>query len=385
MDKTGDQDDRAAVIARLESKLKAREKTIAVLMNAAEQRFSTGPSSMEVLSQNLNLERVVQHKTETLKRQGEELQAALKELQRTQTRLLHAQKMESVGQLAAGIGHEINTPTQFISSNIEFLEGAFADVRRLVGILEKVVQAITSGRAIAEAGREAANLLDELDWQYLDTEIPAAIGQSKEGLKRVTTIVQAMKEFSHPGSKVKGLFDLNRIIETTITVASNEWKYHAVIEMHLAPDLPLVFCLADEIGQVFLNILINAAHAIADKNRGKTEKGIVTISTRRDKKEVEIIIADTGCGIAQHILPRIFDPFFTTKSVGKGTGQGLAIAHDVIVKKHGGMIDCSSEVNTGTVFTLRLPIAPPNEDSLIGVMAGDLPSPFPPANQMEPK
>jgi two-component system, NtrC family, sensor kinase len=385
MDRTGDQDDRAAVIARLESKLKAREKTIEVLMNAAEQRFSAGPSSMELLSQNLNLERVVQHKTETLKRQGEQLQQALKELQLTQTRLLHAQKMESVGQLAAGVAHEINTPAQFISSNMEFLEGAFADVRRLVGILEKAVAAIASGTAIAETGREAADLLEELDWQYLDTEIPAAIGQSKEGLKRVTTIVQAMKEFSHPGSKVKGLFDLNRIIETTITVASNEWKYHAVIEKHLAADLPLVFCLADEMGQVFLNILINAAQAIADKNRGKTVKGIIAISTRREKKEVEICIADTGSGIAQHILPRIFDPFFTTKSVGEGTGQGLAITHDVIVKKHGGTIHCSSEVNTGTVFTLRLPIVPPNENHLTGVMADVLPDPLPPANQMEPK
>lgn len=385
MDRTGDQDDRAAVIARLESKLKAREKTIEVLMNAAEQRFSAGPSSMELLSQNLNLERVVQHKTETLKRQGEQLQQALKELQLTQARLLHAQKMESVGQLAAGVAHEINTPAQFISSNIEFLDGAFADVRRLVGILEKLVQAITSGTAISETGREGADLLEELDWHYLATEIPAAIGQSKEGLQRVTTIVQAMKEFSHPGSKVKGLFDLNRIIETTITVARNEWKYHAVIEKHLAPDLPLVFCLADEMGQVFLNILINAAHAIADKNRGKTVKGTITISTRRDRGEVEISIADTGSGIAEHVLPRIFDPFYTTKSVGRGTGQGLAIVHDVIVKKHGGTISCSSEVSTGTIFTLRLPIASTAGNTLTGVMAGAPPDSPPLVGNMEPK
>ncbi len=385
MDRTGGQEDRAAVIARLETKLKAQEKTIEVLMHAVEKRFSAGPSSMELLSQNLALERVVQHKTESLKRQGEQLQQALKELQLTQARLLHAQKMESVGQLAAGVAHEINTPSQFISSNIEFLDGAFADVRRLVAVLDKLVQAITSGKAVAEIGREAKTLLEELDWQYLDAEIPSAIGQSKEGLKRVATIVQAMKEFSHPGSKVKGLFDLNRIIETTITVACNEWKYHAVIEKHLAPDLPPVFCLADEMGQVFLNILINAAHAIAEKNYGKIEKGTITVSTRRDWDEVEICIADTGNGIAEHILPRIFDPFFTTKSVGQGTGQGLAIVHDVIVKKHGGTIGCTSKVTTGTLFTLRLPIAPTKETSLAGETADAPANREPHAGQTEPQ
>lgn len=262
-------DDSAALIAMLQAKLKAQDKTIKVLMNAAEQRFSAGASSMELLSQNLVLERVVQQKTESLRRQEEKLKMALQDLQLTQTRLLHARKMESVGQLAAGIAHEINTPTQFIGANVQFLEEAFDDVRRLVHALEKVLQ--TVGDASAGEAREAEHLLSEVDWQYLDSEIPVAISQSKEGLRRISTIVQAMKEFSHPGGKVKTFHDLNKIIETTITVASNEWKYCAQIERQLAADLPQVCCLADEIGQVFLNILINAAHAIAGKHPdGKT-------------------------------------------------------------------------------------------------------------------
>jgi two-component system, NtrC family, sensor kinase len=352
-----EQDD-SATIAKLQAKLKAQQKTIEALMNAAEQRTSEGPSSLELLSQNLSLERVVQQKTEILQRQGEELKKALQDLQLTQTRLLQAQKLESVGQLAAGIAHEINTPAQFIGSNIDFLKDSFSDVIQLIDALQKVLEAIVQGSAIVETGREAEKLLEEFDWNYLKEEIPTAILQSKEGIKRVTTIVQAMKEFSHPGSKEKGFYDLNKIIETTITVASNEWKYCAEIETHFDPDLPQVFCLADEIGQVFLNILINASHAIAGKTTNNTEKGLITITTHRSPEQVEIHIEDTGGGIPENIRERVFDPFFTTKSVGKGTGQGLAISHDVITKKHNGGISFTSEAGKGTIFTISLPIKP---------------------------
>lgn len=348
--------DQNAVIAKLQAKLRAQQKTIETLMDTVEQRTSAGPSAMELLSQNLNLEQVVRHKTETLQRQGEELKQALTDLQLTQTRLLQAQKLESVGQLAAGIAHEINTPAQFIGSNIDFLGDSFRDVKRLIDALQKVLQAVGQGSEVVESSREAGELLAELDWDYLKDEIPTAIVQSKEGIKRVTTIVQAMKEFSHPGSKEKAFYDLNRIIETTITVASNEWKYCAEMEIHLAPKLPKVFCLADEIGQVILNILVNASHAIAGKYKDSTEKGKITISTRAYPEHVEICIADTGSGIPENIRERVFDPFFTTKSVGKGTGQGLAIAHDVIEKKHNGLISFTSELGKGTVFTLHLPI-----------------------------
>ena len=346
--------ERDAVIAGLQAKVRAQEKTIEVLMSAAEERYSARASSMELLSQNLALERVVRKKTETLRRQEEKLKKALQDLQFTQTRLLHAQKMESVGQLAAGIAHEINTPAQFIGSNIQFLGEAFNDLRRLVNALGRVLQAIPDRSTTA--AREAEDLLEEVDWHYLEGEIPVAVSQSKEGLERISTIVRAMKEFSHPGSKVKAFHDLNRIIETTITVASNEWKYRADIDRQLAPDLPQVCCLADEIGQAFLNILINAAHAIAAKDPDGKKKGTISIATRLDEEHVEIRIGDTGAGIPENIRERIYDPFFTTKSVGKGTGQGLAIVHNVIVKKHGGTISCFSEIDKGTVFAIRLPI-----------------------------
>ncbi|MDK9707336.1 MAG: ATP-binding protein [Desulforhopalus sp.] len=344
------------IITKLEAKLKAQQKTIEVLMNAAEQRASDGLSSMEILSQNLALERVVQQKTSNLQRQGEELKKALHELQLSQTQLLQAQKLESVGQLAAGIAHEINTPTQYISSNLDFLADSFTDVKRLVDNLKGLLQQIDQGTPIAEPCKMVENLLEELDWKYLETEIPTAIEQSREGVKRVTTIVGAMKEFSHPGSREKDYYDLNRILETTITVTSNEWKYCAEIETHLAANLPKVYCLSDEIGQVFLNILINASHAIASKNMANNEKGRITISSRHTQDYVEICIEDTGIGIPENIRERVFDPFFTTKEVGKGSGQGLAIAHDVIENKHDGTLRLTSVVGVGTTFTIQLPI-----------------------------
>jgi two-component system, NtrC family, sensor kinase len=350
-----EQDD-SATIAKLQVKLKAQQKTIDVLMDSAAKRISEGSSSMELLSQNLNLERVVEQKTEILQLQGEELKKALHNLQLTQTRLLQAQKLESVGQLAAGIAHEINTPIQFISSNTTFLEESFVDVKHLLDALQQMVQDMSQGSAITETGREVEKLLEELDWDYLGKEIPMAIQQSKEGILRVSTIVQAMKEFSHPGSKEKAFYDLNKILETTITVASNEWKYCAEIVTHLDPNFPEVYCLADELSQVFLNILINAAHSIAEKNIDSTEKGIITISSRHYPEHVEICIEDTGIGIPEHIRAKVFDPFFTTKSVGKGTGQGLAISHDVIENKHNGTLSLSSEIGKGTVFTIQLPI-----------------------------
>ena len=346
----------STLIAMLEAKLKAQQKTIEALMNATEQRTAEGPSSSELLSRNLKLEKVVQQKTETLQQQGEELKRALRDLQLTQARLLQAQKLESVGQLAAGIAHEINSPVQFIGSNTAFLEDSFVEVKHLIDALLKLLPTRAQGAAGTEANRDAENLLAEIDWNYLEKEIPLAIEQSKEGIRRISTIVQAMKEFSHPGNKEKAFYDLHKILETTITVASNEWKYCAEIVTQLDPDFPMVCCLADEIGQVFLNILINAAHAIADKITDSTEKGVITISTHRYPEHVEICIEDTGDGIPENIRDRVFDPFFTTKQVGKGTGQGLAISHDVITNKHDGALSLTSETGKGTVFTIILPI-----------------------------
>jgi signal transduction histidine kinase len=242
----------------LQALIAAQEKTIQVLMDTVERQSTTGASSLELLSQNLGLERVVQHKTEAL-------QKALRELQQTQAQLLQASKLESVGLLAAGIAHEINTPAQFIGSNIDFLDEAFADVQRLLAAVTEQLQAVRGGGDVSRFGDALSALMDEIDWPYLREEIPAAIRQSKEGVRRISTIVQAMKEFSHPSSKEMVKTNLNKLLETTVIVASNEWKYVAEMETDFDPELPQTECLAAELGQVFLNILVNAAHALTSK------------------------------------------------------------------------------------------------------------------------
>jgi two-component system, NtrC family, sensor kinase len=277
---------------------------------------------------------------------------SLKEKELLQAQLLQAHKLESVGQLASGIAHEINTPTQFISSNVGFISDAFADVKNIIDALIAGSETNTLSSTLLRAA------LEEADWSYLETEIPKAIKQSQDGLARVTSIVRAMKEFSHPGGKSAEPTDINHIIETTITVAKNEWKYSSEMTLDLAPDLPVVNCISDSIGQVILNLLVNAAHSITEK-LGKTPeggKGRITIKTESDGSSVLIHIADTGCGIPEQYREKIFDPFFTTKEVGKGTGQGLAIAYDVVTRKHGGTLSFTTVFDEGTTFTIKLPM-----------------------------
>ena len=276
-----------------------------------------------------------------------------KKVAELRARLLQAQKLESVGRLASGIAHEINTPAQYVASNIDFLAEAFRDIDSLVGSLQEDPQ-LRDGLA----GERLRQLLVDADWDFLQNEIPTAIKQSREGVGRVSSIVRAMKEFSHPGSKEKQVTSLNKIVEMTVTVARNEWKYAAEMRLDLDPDLPPVSCFTDEIGQVVLNLIVNAAHAISAKY-GRTpemEKGMITISTRSQGDEAVLEVADTGDGIPEEIRTKIFKPFFTTKEAGQGTGQGLAIAYEVIRKKHGGTITVDSTVGEGATFTIRLPV-----------------------------
>lgn len=279
--------------------------------------------------------------------------AAEQEKEKMQTRLLQTQKLESVGQLAAGIAHEINTPIQFIGTNIDFMDEAFYDLSAFIEQLQK-----TADSAPKEIGEKIRNGLEEADWEYLAEELPHAISQSRDGVQRVSSIVLAMKEFSHPSSREKVVQDINHIIETTVTVARSEWKYVADMQMNLDPDLPLVPLLADEIGQVILNVLVNAAHAISEKIGADPDgkKGTITITTSKLSDSVRLSIRDTGNGIPEHAREHIFDPFYTTKEVGKGTGQGLAISHGVITEKHGGSIDFTTETDTGTEFIITLPL-----------------------------
>jgi len=270
-----------------------------------------------------------------------------------------AQKLESVGQLAAGIAHEINTPIQYIGDNMRFIQESFAGLDQLLRSYQKLASAVQAKTITPEVLVELETASSETDIEYLSKEIPLAVQQSLEGVARVAKIVQAMKEFSHPGVKERMAINLSQAIETTITVACSEWKYIAEMETDFDPALPPVPCLAGELNQVFLNLIVNAAHAIGDvvKNTEGT-KGVIKISTRRNGPWAEIAISDSGAGIPEPIRHRIFDPFFTTKEVGKGTGQGLAIAWSTVVEKHGGQLSFESTVGKGTTFTIRLPIQP---------------------------
>jgi len=275
-----------------------------------------------------------------------------------EVQLRHAQKLEAIGQLAAGIAHEINTPTQYIGDNATFLRDSFDETFSLMGrLMAHLMEIRTMGGVAGEAAGKALDDLAGTDLDYLGTEIPKAIQQSLDGVGRISKIVKAMKDFSHPGGEAKTLTDLHQAIESTITVSRNEWKYAATLVTDFDPELPLVPCYPGEFNQVILNLLVNAAHAIEGaKGRDSGVLGQITVKTRAMKDEVEISVSDDGTGIPEAVQVRMFEPFFTTKPVGKGSGQGLSIAHSVIVEKHQGRIEVQSEVGLGTTFILHLPL-----------------------------
>jgi len=279
------------------------------------------------------------------------------EKQKAEAQNLLSQKMEAIGQLAAGIAHEINTPIQYVGDNIKFLGKAYSKYSETLAVYQQIIQE-RLGKPITQADLDR---LDELTCQkklsYYLNEIPKAIQESLDGTERVRKIVLAMREFSHPSEKEKKFSDINHGIETTIVISRNEWKYCAEMETDLDNDLPLVYCQIDEINQVVLNMIVNAAQAIQEKApRGSEQKGKILIGTRTRENKVLITVQDTGSGIPAEIRSRIFDPFFTTKGVGKGTGQGLSMAHNIIVKKHHGLIGAESDPGLGTTFTIELPI-----------------------------
>jgi len=271
--------------------------------------------------------------------------------------LRHAQKLEAVGQLAAGIAHEINTPTQYVGDNTRFLKNCFSDIEKLLQKYDQMLTAAKQGTLNPELIAEIEEAIEEADLEYLADEIPNAIQQSLEGVKRVAEIVGAMKEFSHPGREDKVPIDISKAIKSTITVSRNEWKYVADIVTDFDSMLPLVPCIPGDFNQVILNLIVNAAHAVGDVlGSDSTCKGKITISTRHNGSWAEIRVEDTGTGIPETARNRIFDPFFTTKEVGKGTGQGMSICHSIVVKKHGGTIEFETEIGKGTIFTVLLPI-----------------------------
>jgi len=272
------------------------------------------------------------------------------EKKRNENQIALSQKLESIGQLASGIAHEINTPMQYIGDNMRFFKNAFSNIKEL---LEQYHVALNGKNEFSQIKEKE----DEADLEFLMEEIPKAVEQSLEGIEKIRKLVLALKDFSHPGRIEKGFYDLNKGIEGTIIISKNEWKYVADLKTSFEQNLPLVYCSIDQINQVILNMIINSAQSIKEKIEfGTIQKGKITIKTKLVSDHVHIIISDTGKGIPQSIIHNIFDPFFTTKEVGKGTGQGLAIAHDIIVNKHKGAINVHSEIDIGTTFTITLPI-----------------------------
>ncbi len=306
-----------------------------------------------------DLEGLVDVKTRHLQSANERLLHEAEVRARMESELRLSQKLEAVGQLAAGIAHEINTPMQYIVDNLAFLREAYEDLARLLPAYGRAVAALDGGGHEA-LGAEIRDIERDVDLPTIERELPRAIHEMSEGVRRVTDIVLSMKEFALPDNKEKMLIDLNKIIRHTLTVARNEYRYVAEVSTELS-DVPLVSCRSGDIGQVILSLVMNAAHAVAD---GATngELGKIIVSSALDGADyVRITVRDTGAGIPEEIRERVFDPFFTTKDVGRGKGQGLAIARAAVVK-HGGTLTFDSELGRGTAFHVRLPIVDPDFD-----------------------
>jgi signal transduction histidine kinase len=277
----------------------------------------------------------------------QEQQQLITRLREAHDQLLQSEKMASIGQLAAGVAHEINNPIGFVNSNMSTLNRYVATLLSVVRTTNEAVMQAAPGTALA-ARIDAINR--EADLEFLQEDIGDLVNESLDGLKRVRDIVQSLKDFSHMGETDWHFADLHTGLETTLTIVANEIKYKATVERRYG-ELPEVKCLASQLNQVFMNLLVNAAQAIR-------ERGVITIATGVDGDWVWVAISDTGCGIPAQNMNRIFEPFFTTKPVGSGTGLGLSLSYSVI-NKHGGRIEVASTPEVGTTFTIRLPITPP--------------------------
>ena len=278
------------------------------------------------------------------------------EKKRIQAELLVARRLAVLGTLAAGVAHELNTPIQFVGDSVRFLRDAGADLLQLITTFQGLRPSMLQGVAPEAAIAAAAKAEEETDLEYLRENMPAAFDRCIDGLNRVATIVRSLKEFAHPSGKEMAPVDLNQTIRSTLAIAAGE--YRTVAELHTdLGELPPVVCHVGEINQVVLNIVVNAAHAIADVVKGSTRRGAITVRSLRDGDHAVIAIGDTGGGIPEDLRGRIFDPFFTTKEVGRGTGQGLAISWTTVTEQHGGTLTYETTVGEGTTFFIRIPLA----------------------------
>lgn len=292
-------------------------------------------------------------------KQSKQQLADIKEQKKMEVQQALSQKLQSIGELAAGIAHEINTPMQYIGDNTRFLQNAINDLYDLLEDYKKLKSKVAAEKNFALLVNKIIKKEKELDITYLLEEIPKAFKETLAGISKVNKLVLAMKDFIHPGEKEMKFANINKAIEGIVTISRNEWKYVAELETNLEPGIPLIYCVIDEINQVLLNMILNAAQAIREAQKSKSiTKGKITITTKNDGDYVTILLSDNGIGIPKEMINRIFTPFFTTKEVGKGTGQGLAIAYNIIATKHEGSIQVDSEMGKGTVFTIRLPVYP---------------------------
>lgn len=292
-------------------------------------------------------------------RSGQRILALEDDLKTTTSQLLHSEKLASLGTLAAGIAHEINTPTQYLQYNTLFLKESFNDILELLKTYGSLERRIAAGDSIRPLFREIRELEKKVDLTYIEEEIPRAIRESSEGVEHITEIVRSMREFTHPGNRQIAPMDINEAVSNTIRVTRNQWaRVVADIQLDLAPNLPPVPCFQGEFNQVVLNLIVNAVHAIEAnvKQNPDAGAGVISIKTCKTEDSVEVRVRDNGVGIPDIIRPKIFDPFFTTKDVGMGTGQGLAISRSVIVDRLGGRLTFDSRVGEGTTFIIRLPL-----------------------------
>jgi len=329
------------------------EHCIGVFALASKETNHFSPKVISILSFVTNLAAVV-YKNLIDTRDLSRVNRRLKEINRS----FLSQRLQSIGQLAAGIAHELNTPLQYIGDNISFLNSAFEMLTLYIESINELVDKFDdySKEKIKDI---ILKTKVETDINFFIEEIPPAVCQSLDGIARLNRIIRTIKDFSHPVTKEKTFKNINKSVEDSILITRNEWKNCADIRTELTQDLPLVYCQADEINQVVLQLLINAIEAINEKiNYRKNYKiGIIVISTFYDDNGVSFTISDDGIGITAQNLDKIFDPFYTTKSPGKATGQGLAIAHDVICNKHNGDIFVQSNYLKGSKFIVKLPIS----------------------------
>lgn len=275
------------------------------------------------------------------------LQEAYGELKASQSQLLQQEKMASLGQLADGIAHEINTPCQYLNSNLEFLLDVFNDFDTLIDKQIDLLSAAENKQPLEDMIDEVKKTIEDIDYSYLSDEIPSALAQSQQGLGRIQEIVAAMKEFSCAGAEDRSLIDLNKVIRSTVEVSRSIWSNSADLLMELDENLPMVALIPGEFNQVVLNTIVNAAQAVDEAIGGSNARGTISITSNTTTDGVEINISDSGIGIASENIDRIFEPFFTTREVGNGAGLGLSIAYDII-KKNGGNLYAESSQGKGT-------------------------------------